>query len=118
VQQSLSVRGCDERKPVVADELETLEDEPAPGREETPFDSIEGAGEYVRLLGEAIVEAEAAIQEDITEARGQGAARRVQALQVVALKLEKLGGHVMSSRRILNDLRTLRRLLLGERGRQ
>ena len=100
----------------MADEPEALEDEPpAPGRAGTPFDSIEGAHEYVRLLVEAIAEAEAAIQEDITEARGQEAARRVQALHIVAFKLEKLRGHVTSSRRILNDLRTLRRLLLDER---
>ena len=100
----------------MADELDTLEDEqPAPGRGETPFDNIEGAAEYVTLLAEAIAEAEAAIQEDIAEARDHGAVRRVQALRMVAFKLEKLGGHVISSRRLLNDLRTLRRLLLGER---
>ena len=41
--------------------------------------------------------------------------RRVQALQLVALNLNKLSSHVTKSRRILNDLRTLRRLLLEER---
>ena len=78
----------------------------------TPFDSIEGAHEYVGLLAEEIAEAEAAIQEDIGEASGQGALRRVQALHIVAFKLDKLRAHISSSRRILNDLRTLRRLLL------
>lgn len=98
------------------DESEALEDDPpAPGRGETPFDSIEGAHEYVALLVEAIAEAEAAIREDITEARGQGAERRGQALRLVAFKLEKLRSHVTNSRRILNDLRTLRRLLMDER---
>jgi len=102
----------------VADELEALEDgRPVPGRGGTPFDSIEGAYEYVELLAEAIADAKAVIQEDIREARGQGGVRRVQALQIVAFKLEKLGGHVTSSRRILNDLRTLRRLLMDERRR-
>jgi hypothetical protein len=81
----------------------------------TPFDNIEGAHEYVSLLADAIAEAEAAIQEDITEARGQGATRRAQALHVVAYKLEKLRLHITSSRRLLNDLRSLRRLLLDER---
>jgi hypothetical protein len=100
----------------VADELETLEDgRPAAGRGGTPFDSIEGAHEYVALLAEAIADAEALIQGDIAEARVQGGVRRAQALQIVAFKLEKLGGHVRSSRRILNDLRTLRRLLMDER---
>jgi hypothetical protein len=83
--------------------------------QELPFDTVEGAHEYVRLLAEAIAEAEASIQEDIAAAREHGAARRVEALQIVAFKLEKLRAHVTSSRRILNDLRSLRRLLLSER---
>jgi hypothetical protein len=33
----------------------------------------------------------------------------------VAYKLERLAEHARSSRRLLNDLRTLRRLLLDER---
>jgi hypothetical protein len=82
---------------------------------ELPFDTVDGAHEYVRLLAEAIAEAEASIQEDLATAREQGAARRVEALQIVAFKLEKLRVHVTSSRRILNDLRSLRRLLLSER---
>jgi hypothetical protein len=98
----------------MADEPKTLKDDsPAPG--ESPFDSIEGAHEYVGMLAEAIAEAEAAIQEDVAEARGQGAVRRAQALHIVAFKLEKLRAHIGSSHRILNDLRTLRRLLLEER---
>jgi hypothetical protein len=98
----------------VADEPETLDDgPPAAAPDGTPFDSLEGAYEYVGLLAEAIAEARVVIQDDLTQASGQ--VRRVQALQIVAYKLEKLGGHVRSSRRILNDLRTLRRLLLGER---
>jgi hypothetical protein len=94
----------------------TLEDDtPVEGRGLTPFDSIEGAQEFVGLLAEAIVEAETSIQEDIGEARSQGAVRRAQALHIVAYKLEKLRSHIGSSNRILNDLRTLRRLLLEER---
>jgi hypothetical protein len=100
----------------LADEREALDHDPLPAAGgETPFDSIEGAHEYVRLLAEAIAEAEDAIQEDIAEARAQGALRRGQALQVVAFKLEKLHAHVAGSRRLLNDLRMLRRLLLDER---
>lgn len=90
------------------------EDRPLHRAAGTPFDSIEGAHEYVGLLAEEIVEAEAAIQEDISEASGQGVVRRVQALHIVAFKLEKLRDHISSSRRILNDLRTLRRLLLDK----
>ena len=84
----------------------------------TPFDSIEGAHEYVRLLLEAVQEARGEIREDLSLARreGNGAARRLEALQLVAYKLERLEHHTRSSARLLNDLRTLRRLLLGERG--
>jgi hypothetical protein len=81
----------------------------------TPFDSIEGAQEFVDLLAAAIAEAEASIQEDIVLAREEAASRRADALRVVAFKLQKLRVHITSSRRILNDLRTLRRLLLAER---
>ena len=80
-----------------------------------PFDTVEGAHDYVKLLAEAIAEAEASVADDIAVARTQGASRRVDALQLVAFKLQKLQGHVTSSRRLLNDLRKLRRLLLDER---
>jgi hypothetical protein len=80
-----------------------------------PFDTVDGAHEFVRLLAEAITDARASVTEDIAAARAQGASRRVDALQLVAFKLRKLEAHVVTSRRLLNDLRTLRRLLLDER---
>ena len=42
--------------------------------------------------------------------------RRKEALLLVSYNLAKLNLHITSSRRILNDLRSLRRLLLAERG--
>lgn len=81
-----------------------------------PFDTVEGAYEYVRLLTEAIAEAEDSVRDDLAAARAHGATRRVDALQLVAYKLEKLRVQLVGSRRLLNDLRTLRRLLLSERG--
>jgi hypothetical protein len=42
-------------------------------------------------------------------------ARRQEALRLVLFKLEKLEQQVKNARRLLNDLRTLRRLLLEER---
>jgi hypothetical protein len=87
-----------------------------PYKPETPFDSIEGAHEYVSLLVESVEEAREDIAAEIEEARGEpDATRRADALQVVAYKLDRLREHARSSRRILNDLRTLRRLLLDER---
>ena len=82
---------------------------------ETPFDSIEGALEYVGLLREALQEARGTIDEDIALAEGEGAARRREALHIVGYKLDRLAHHLGASRRLLNDLRTLRRLLLKER---
>lgn len=82
---------------------------------ETPFDSIEGALEYVGLLREALQEARGTIDEDIALAEGEGAARRREALHIVAYKLDRLAHHMGASRRLLNDLRSLRRLLLSER---
>ncbi len=84
---------------------------------ETPFDSIEGSQEYVALLAEAIAEARQEVDADIAVALGEGAGaeRRAEALQLVSYNLAKLTLHIGTSRRILNDLRTLRRLLLAER---
>ena len=82
---------------------------------ETPFDNIESSHEYVSLLAEAIAEAIAEVEADITLANTDGASRRVEALQLVNFNLAKLNTNMASSRRILNDLRTLRRLLLDER---
>ena len=82
---------------------------------ETPFDSIEGSQEYVALLAEAIEEARKEVDADIEAATAEGADRRRDALQLVSYNLAKLTLHMTTSRRILNDLRTLRRLLLAER---
>jgi hypothetical protein len=83
---------------------------------ETPFDSVEGAQDYLRLLAEAVVEAKRDVEADLTsEAANSKFPRRVEALRLVVYNLEKLGQHLKASHRRLNDLRTLRRLLLEER---
>ncbi len=82
---------------------------------QTPFDSLENAHQYVRLLAEAIAEAKTEIAGDLGAAKQAKSERRVQALQVVQFKLDKLEQHLKTSSRLLNDLRTLRRLLLDER---
>ena len=87
-----------------------------PYEPDTPFDSIEGALEYVSLLAESVVEAREDIAVELEEARAEpNATRRADALQIVAYKLQRLSEHALASRRLLNDLRTLRRLLLDER---
>lgn len=82
---------------------------------ETPFDSIEGSHEYVALLADALEEARRDVESEIAAADRENAARRKQALLLVSYNLAKLNLHITTSRRILNDLRTLRRLLLAER---
>jgi hypothetical protein len=81
----------------------------------TPFDTIESAQDYIDLLLEAIEETRRDVDSEIRTPVEPSDERRVQALRLVALNLDKLSCHVTKSRRICNDLRTLRRLLLGER---
>jgi hypothetical protein len=82
---------------------------------ETPFDSIEGSHEYVALLADALDEARRDVEAEIAAAERDGAERSKQALLLVSYNLAKLNLHITTSRRILNDLRSLRRLLLAER---
>jgi phospholipid N-methyltransferase len=79
---------------------------------ETPFDSIESAQEFVDLLLATIQDVQVEIDAEIAINLGAVAERRLQALQLVAHNVSKLSFHVSKTRRILNDLRTLRRLLL------
>jgi len=65
-------------------------------------------------IGATILDVEA----DIALATADDAERRLEALQLVRFNLTKLNSHMTASRRILNDLRTLRRLLLDERHSQ
>jgi hypothetical protein len=82
---------------------------------ETPFDSIESSHKYISMLAETIAEVLSEVEADLKQAHPHDAARRKEALQLVTFNLTKLSSHITSSRRILNDLRTLRRLLLEER---
>jgi hypothetical protein len=101
--------------PGLSDLYRNIREESMAYKPETPFDSIEGALEYVGLLRDALQEARGTIDEDIALADGEGAGRRREALHIVAYKLDRLAHHMAASRRLLNDLRSLRRLLLSER---
>jgi hypothetical protein len=82
---------------------------------ETPFDNIESSYEYVALLVEAIEETRSDVDAQIILAIAENAERRKEAFHLVSHNLAKLSTHMTASRRILNDLRTLRGLLLSER---
>jgi hypothetical protein len=83
-------------------------------RPETPFDNIESAKQFVELLIEAIEESRRDVDADITLVEGNRSGRSKKVLQLVSANLAKLSQHMTTSRRILNHLRTLRRLLLQE----
>lgn len=84
-------------------------------RSDTPFDNIENSHRYIQLLIEAIAEAEMDVSAEIALADADDAQRRLEALQLVKFKLAKLHSQMSASACLLNDLRSLRRLLLEER---
>jgi hypothetical protein len=80
---------------------------------EEQFESLESAHDFVTLLAETVAEAKGELQSDLE--RESATSRRLDALRLAAYNIEKLEIHLNRSRRILNDLRTLRRLLFEER---
>ena len=83
----------------------------------TAFESIESAQQYLALLAQTVLEAKRDTKADIDSKATSESPRHVEALRMISYNLEKLERHVKMSRRILNDLRTLRRLLHKERPR-
>jgi hypothetical protein len=79
-----------------------------------PFDSIESAHEFIVLLEGSI---EDAIRDVTLHAQNATSKddRREQALSLALYKMGQLNSHMRKSRRLLNDLRTIRRLLFHER---
>jgi len=82
---------------------------------ERPFDSIESAYDFFGLLSEAVAEARQELEGNIQGESGATSSRRLDALRIASYSVEKLQLHIHHSRRILNDLRSLRRLLFEER---
>jgi hypothetical protein len=80
-----------------------------------PFETIESTHEFIALLASSIDEAAYDVAQDLEQATVAGDERRTRALQLALFKLNQLGMHVSKSRRLLNDLRTIRRLLFEER---
>lgn len=86
-------------------------------RTDDPFDSIESAHAFLTLLRESVVEARRELEMDLQRVSNSDSSRRLDALRVAAYNAEKLEFHLNRSSRLLNDLRSLRRLLLEERTR-
>jgi hypothetical protein len=83
------------------------------GAIQNPFESVESAQQYIALLLQQVEEVEGALIEDMALASPES--RRAEALHLVNYKLNQLKTHLTASGRTLNDLRALKRLLLGER---
>ena len=80
-----------------------------------PFDSIESAHEFIVLLEGSIEDAIREVKQYAQSAAANNDDRREQALDLALYKMGQLSTHMHKSRRILNDLRTIRRLLFHER---
>ncbi|MBZ5510927.1 MAG: hypothetical protein LAN70_07125 [Acidobacteriia bacterium] len=81
----------------------------------SPFDSIESAHDFISLFSDSVADAKREIESDLQRELTSNAPRRLDALRLAAYNLERLELHLNKSRRILNDLRSLRRLLFEER---
>jgi len=79
---------------------------------EVQFQTLESAHDFVALLAETVAEAKHELEGDVD--RESADTRRRDALRIALYNLVKLELHVNRSSRILNDFRTLRRLLFEE----
>ncbi len=82
---------------------------------EQPFDSIESAHEFMNVLAITILENVRDLHLEYEAATREGQDRRARAVELAIFKAKNLNCYVHKSRLILNDLRTLRRLILNER---
>ncbi len=80
-----------------------------------PFDSIESAQDFLYVLAETILDAMKELNCERDRALEASEQRRAQAAELALYKLKMLTCYVQKSRRTLNDLRMLRRLILNER---
>jgi len=88
---------------------------PVDPRADRLFDSIESAHQYIQLLAEVLRDVRNELAKEASSEQGAQFPRRLDAMRLALYNLEKLQVHMKSSSRILNDLRSLRRLLLEER---
>ena len=77
----------------------------------TPFTTIESAEEFLELLDNEIQKVKVEIEELVAGDDGSSP-RRLEALRLVLHKINQLQAHTSASLRLLNDLRSLRTLLM------
>ena len=76
-----------------------------------PFESIESALEFMGLLETELVEASGELREMTKEDGGE---RFGEALNLALYKMHQLSSQVQKSRRLLNDLRMIRNVLVSD----
>ncbi len=86
-----------------------------PNELDQPFDSIESAHDFMHVLGETVLDAMQELKRQHQIALRDGETRRAQAIDIAQYKLKNLNCYVTKSKRALNDLRMIRRLILNER---
>ena len=79
------------------------------------FDSIESAQDFMNVLAETILDAMKDLNSQQQNALRDGRKREAQAFELALFKLKMLSCYVHKSRRTLNDLRMIRRLVSNER---
>ena len=82
----------------------------------TPFDTIESAHAFLNLLTTTLGDTKREVEADVERESASAPNRRADALRVAVYNLERLEYHLTRSARLLNDLRSLRRMLFDERG--
>jgi hypothetical protein len=82
----------------------------------TPFDTIESAHAFLNLLTTTLGDTKREVEADVERESTSVPNRRADALRVAVYNLERLEYHLTRSARLLNDLRSLRRMLFDERG--
>ena len=82
---------------------------------EQPFDSIESAQDFMNVLAVTILDAMKDLNSQQQNALRDGRKREAQAFELALFKLKMLSCYVHKSRRTLNDLRMIRRLVSNER---
>jgi hypothetical protein len=80
-------------------------------KNDRPFTTIESAHEYLSLLSDQIADVMSDVMREVATATDRKQERRAEAWQTVLYTLTKLQFNTASSRRLVNDLRTLRNLL-------
>jgi hypothetical protein len=79
------------------------------------FDSIESVQDFMAVLAATLLDVMKELNSARQEALDIDQERRARALEIALFKVKMLSFYVHKSRRALNDLRTLRRLVTDER---